>query len=248
MPFLFFRFDEMTNVLITGNSSGLGLGLSRAWLARGACVYGLSRRGCPLQHADLHDVRLDLKQHPQISPALDQLLDGVTDLEQVVLNAGVLGNIQLLSDTAMPEIYEVMDINVWSNKLILDWLLARKITIKQIVLISSGAAISGNKGWGAYALSKATLNMLTRLYSHEFGDSQLIALAPGLVDTAMQDILSDPEQVNVDDFPTIQRLRDAKGTAAMPDPDQAAEKIIERLPDIGRNVPSGSFVDLRDFG
>ena len=237
----------MSNILITGNSSGLGLGLSHAWLARGACVYGLSRRGCPLQHADLHDVRLDLNDHQKIAPALDQLLDGVTDLERVVLNAGVLGNIQLLSNTALPEIYEVMDINVWSNKLILDWLLAQRVSIRQIVMISSGAAISGSKGWGAYALSKAALNMLTRLYAHEFEDSQLIALAPGLVDTAMQEFLSDPEQVDVRDFPTIQRLRDARGTAAMPNPDQAAEEIIERLPDIGRNYPTGSFVDLRDL-
>jgi hypothetical protein len=45
------------NVFITGNSSGLGKGLSDACLDRGWEVYGLSRRGAGLKHARLRDVR-----------------------------------------------------------------------------------------------------------------------------------------------------------------------------------------------
>jgi NAD(P)-dependent dehydrogenase (short-subunit alcohol dehydrogenase family) len=44
-------------VFITGNSSGLGRGLSDACLDRGWEVYGLSRRGAGREHVRLRDVR-----------------------------------------------------------------------------------------------------------------------------------------------------------------------------------------------
>ncbi|HLS05411.1 MAG TPA: alcohol dehydrogenase, partial [Wenzhouxiangella sp.] len=36
------------NVLITGNSGGLGLGFTEVLLERNAIIWGMSRRGCPL--------------------------------------------------------------------------------------------------------------------------------------------------------------------------------------------------------
>lgn len=65
-----------------------------------------------------------------------------------------------------------MDINVWANKLIIDDLAARHVAPRRIVLISSGAGVVGNHGWGAYALSKAALNMLAQLYAHELPSTQ----------------------------------------------------------------------------
>jgi NAD(P)-dependent dehydrogenase (short-subunit alcohol dehydrogenase family) len=118
--------------------------------------------------------------------------------------------------------------------------------VTRIVLVSSGAAIRGHRGWGAYALSKATLNMLAQLYAHEFPDSQLLAVAPGLVDTAMQAVLGDPAQTDAVRFPSLQRLRDARGTEAMPGPVDAAARIMDLLPGLA-DRPSGSFVDVRDL-
>ena len=74
--------------------------------------------------------------------------------------------------------------------------------------------------------------------------SHLCALAPGLVDTAMQDYLCDPAQVDAERYGSVSRLRAARGTEAMPDPDQAAARILSALPRI-REHPSGSFLDLR---
>ena len=78
-----------------------------------------------------------------------------------------------------------MKINVWSNKVICDWLLKSIPEIYQIVFMSSGAAVNGNRGWGSYSLSKATLNMLAKLYAAEAKQTHFSALAPGLVDTAI---------------------------------------------------------------
>lgn len=231
-------------VFITGNSSGLGLGFTRAYLRSDRQVYGLSRRGCPLESPQLHDIRCDAGQLEQLPNALQRLLGGVEALELVILNAGILGEIKEMVATSQEELESIMTINVWSNKVILDWLIARGIECRQIVLISSGAAVNGSKGWGGYSLSKATLNMLAKLYAAEMPESHLVALAPGLIDTAMQDYLCDPAQADVRRFPSLQKLRDARGSDVMPTPEQAAGNIISIMKKL-RQHPSGSFLDIR---
>lgn len=234
----------MSSVFITGNSSGLGHGFTRHYLAQGDSVYGMSRRGCNDLQGDLHDARCDLSDLEGIGGALGNLLQGVQQLDLVILNAGVLGEIKDMQQTDLKEIRRIMDINVWSNKVILDWLLEHNVEIDQMVFISSGAAVNGNRGWGAYALSKASLNMLTALYAHEFPRTHLCALAPGLVDTAMQDYLCNEEAVDEIHFPTIVNLRSARGTENMPGPDEAATKMAAIFPGLKQH-PSGSFLDIR---
>lgn len=233
--------------LITGNSSGLGLGLTEAYLTRGYEVYGVSRRGCQKADHKLKDIRCDLTDYEAVPLALETLLMGISHLDVVILNAGILGEMKDMADSTLEEIQQVMEANVWSNKVLLDWLLKSGIRIDQIVLISSGAAVNGNRGWGAYALSKATLNMLTQLYAHEFTHSHLTALAPGLIDTAMQEILCDQDQVDATRFPSVKKLRAARGTKDMPSPSEAGEMIAALIPSL-KQLPTGSFTDVRTIG
>jgi NAD(P)-dependent dehydrogenase (short-subunit alcohol dehydrogenase family) len=233
-------------LFITGNSSGLGHALTRVCLERGDTIYGLSRRGCEDLDGDLFDQRCDLADLDCIDSALADLLGGVGELDAVILNAGILGQIKDLTDTPQTEIDHIMRINAWSNKVILDWLIRAKIRINQIVLISSGAAINGGAGWGGYSLSKATLNMLTQLYAYELPKSHLISLAPGLVDTAMQQTISDPGLVDIDKYPGFQRLRDVRKGGEMPSAMDVARRIIRLLPEL-TEFPSGSFVDIRNL-
>lgn len=230
--------------MITGNSSGLGRGLTEALLEQGAEVYGCSRRGCDIEHVSLHDIQCDLSDFVAIAPALNQLLAEVEQLDLVFLNAGILGEIKPMAETSLSDLQRIMDINVWSNKVILDWLLQWNRPVKQIILMSSGAAVLGNKGWGGYALSKAALNMLGRLYAHELPDTHIAAIAPGLIDTAMMDYLCVEPDTN--EYPALQRIRDARGTEVMPKPRAAAERVLSAVPKL-LDMPSGDFVDIRQL-
>ena len=233
---------EMKNAFITGTSSGLGRALAVRLREPGWQVYGCSRRGCDL--VGVHDRRLDLTDYASVPAALDQLLTGVTSIDLVVLNAGVLGEIRDLSETPLDRVKQVMETNVWANKVLMDWLHESRIGVAQIVMISSGAAVLGNRGWGAYALSKSALNMLARLYAHEFPNTHICALAPGIIDTAMMDYLCN--EADAASYPALQRLRDARGTPTMPNADAAAERILSVRDDL-RRFPSGSFVDIREI-
>lgn len=228
--------------LITGTSAGLGRGLARVLLARGWWVYGCSRRASDLD--GLREIQVDLTQHAAVPAALERLVADAAVLDLVVLNAGILGEIRDIGETPLDDLKGVMETNVWANKTILDWLLHADRPVRQILLISSGAAILGNRGWGGYALSKAALNMLTRLYSHEFPDTHLAALAPGIIDTAMMDQLCD--ETDATRFPALERLQSARGTDAMPEPEEAATRILSMLEEL-RARPCGSFIDIREI-
>ncbi len=230
------------SAFITGTSSGLGRALARCLVQRGWMVHGCSRRGCDLP--GVYDRPCDLTDAARVPDALSELLAGVDRLDLVVLNAGALGEIRLLAETPLADAKRVMDINLWANKTVMDWLYAWGRPVAQVIMISSGAAVLGNKGWGGYALSKAALNMLARLYAHELPDTHITALAPGIIDTAMMDYLC--EAADAQAFPALQRLRDARGSARMPDPAAAAERVLSVLPEL-EDRPSGSFVDMREI-
>jgi len=234
--------DRQPAAFITGTSSGLGHALAARLAAQGWAVYGCSRRDSDL--AGVHHQRCDLTDYDALPAILQDLLEGVPRLDLVVLNAGMLGEIRDLSDTPLDDARQVMEVNLWANKAVLDWLHAHGPAVDQLVLISSGASVLGNRGWGGYALSKAALNMLARLYAHEFAASHLTALAPGIIDTAMMDHLCGEADAGA--FPALLRLRQARGSDAMPGPDEAAQRLLAVLPRL-RDWPSGSFVDIRQI-
>ena len=98
-------------VLITGNSSGLGLGLTEACLQEDYEVYGLSRRGYSGQGSRVHDVICDLEKEESINSALTQLLDDVEHLDLVFLNAGIFGKLNSIADTKLSELEQIMQVN-----------------------------------------------------------------------------------------------------------------------------------------
>ena len=236
------------NVFITGNSSGLGYGLTEALLERDAIVWGMSRTGCALKpkYDDvLRDRVQDLGSLNSIDEGLDSLLSDCLRLDLVVLNAGILGRIQEISNTDVHDLEHIMRVNVWANKVILDWFIERQIPVDQVVAVSSGAAVNMNYGWGGYSLSKAALNNLVTLYAQEMPDTHLTAFAPGLVDTGMQDYLCG--DVDSDEFPSVQKLKDARGTDDMPSPREAGDTIIDLLDTLKTDYESGAFVDIRSM-
>jgi len=232
-------------VLITGVSSGLGHGLAQVFLERGAEVRGCSRRAPEdLIGRGLIFAEVDLGDPDAGASAFERLLEDAGSLDLAVLNAGKLGQIRDMRDTPLEDLRETMEINVWANKWILDAIFARMSRVGQVVAISSGAARSGSRGWNGYSISKAALNMFVQVYAGERPETHFTSLAPGLVDTAMQEYLTNlPED---DRFPPLKRLKEAKGTHAMPDAEACARHLAGIFPKL-RHYASGAFVDVRDM-
>jgi benzil reductase ((S)-benzoin forming) len=223
------------NFLITGTSRGIGHALAKYYSQKGT-VYGISRSTSDL---DIEQLQCDLTNYEQLKSQLNNFLSEVNEIDTVILNAGVLGKIQSISEANINELKETMEINLWSQKIILDLLIHKKI--KNVIAISSGAAVKGSYGWSGYSLSKAALNMLIQLYADEYKDIKFIALAPGLVHTHMQDQLA---KVDTNKYKNIKRLHDARGTKDMPQPDEFIKLYNSKLSKI-LEANSGSFIDIR---
>lgn len=234
------------NILITGTSSGIGFGLAKYYLDKNYQVIGVSRTiNHELErHNTFQHIQLDLSNFEFQKQKLGTALSSFQSLDLVVLNAGVLPPIKDMKDVGIDVFKRVMDVNVWANKVLIDLLYNKIEELKQIVAISSGASKFGNRGWNAYSISKAALNMLVKLYAKEYKLTHFSAIAPGLVDTGMQDYIYTLKKD--ERFPSVDRLQAAKGTPSMPEPERAAPILAESFVK-ALSYESGSYLDVREM-
>jgi len=232
-------------ILLTGVSSGIGYHLAKAYLQAGHEVYGVSRQVPErlIHFPNFTFTTLDLRHFEKISQTLYRILNKLGSLDLVILNAGILGKIGDTNELDLADFFEAMDVNVWANKVLLDKLFALNLEIRQVVAISSGASIMAFRGVSPYCISKAALNMLIELYAIERPKTHFSSLAPYLVNTPMQEIISRfPDDQR---FTLFQTLKDAKTNGQMLSPKSAAQLLIRGFA-LALNRPSGSFINQND--
>jgi benzil reductase ((S)-benzoin forming) len=109
-------------------------------------------------------------------------------------------------------------------------------------MLSSGAASTAYAGWSSYNAGKAAVDHWVRTVGAEQSPEtgcRVIAVAPGVVDTAMQ---GEIRAVDEDAFPAVERFRELKESGSLISAEQAAEGIWSLF---GREFPNGSVLDLR---
>jgi NAD(P)-dependent dehydrogenase (short-subunit alcohol dehydrogenase family) len=216
-------------VLITGISRGIGYGLAKYYLEEGAEVYALGRSN-PFGDA-VKFYKVDMGAFEKLPRALDAL-EIYENLDLAILNAGILGEIKLMKEWSVKELQNIFDINVWANKVLIDEI---SPFTEKIVVMSSGAAVNGNPGWGGYSLSKCAVNMMVSIYSKEI-DSKIYALAPGVIDT---DMVAKVISGDHSKFPSLDRVE--AGRVSLEEGVKRIVNTIEKL----NEFESGSFVDVR---
>ncbi len=86
--------------------------------------------------------------------------------------------------------------------------------------------------------------MLVKLYEGERPETHFTAFAPGLVDTAMHDYLTNlPDDER---YPPLRKLKAAKGTENMPDGETCARRLVAAFPKLLQRE-SGGFADIREM-
>jgi NAD(P)-dependent dehydrogenase (short-subunit alcohol dehydrogenase family) len=217
-------------VLITGISRGIGYGLVKYFLEEGAEVYGLGRKN-PFEGA-IKFAKIDFVAFEKIPRAIDSL-EIEEKLDLVILNAGILGEIKFMKEWSVKELENIFDINVWANKVLIDELAP---VSEKVVVMSSGAAVNGNPGWGGYALSKCAINMMVSIYAKEIVDTKFYAIAPGVIDTDMvAKVISADHSL----FPSVERVESSR--VSLEEGIERIVRVLERLDEF----ESGSFIDVR---
>ena len=176
---------QVKTLVITGASSGLGLALARHYLADGAVVAAIARRGELLDQlvtefpGRVHVYALDVCDVEALQQAADDL----------IANAGVSAG--TLTEYAEDlDVYQrVMDINVLGMvKTFQPYVAAmRDARHGTLVGIASVAGFRGLPGAGAYSASKAAaISYLESLRVEMHGSGvQVVTICPGYVKTPM---------------------------------------------------------------
>jgi 3-oxoacyl-[acyl-carrier protein] reductase len=217
----------MRNVLVTGGTRGLGLGIVRALSRSGFHVVAIARRetdefssmraqitddGCPTPHFHA----FDLERIDEIAGQVKQLRREFGAFHGLVNNAG-LGTAGLLANMPDSSIERLVRLNV-SSPLMLTKHVVRTMMAQQdgrIVNMSSVVATTGYSGLSVYSATKASLLGFTRSLARELGPLGITvnAVAPGFVDTEMTHDLEAGQRAQIARRSALKRMPDVADIA-----------------------------------
>jgi NAD(P)-dependent dehydrogenase (short-subunit alcohol dehydrogenase family) len=232
---------------ITGASRGIGAEIAKEFSARGMRL-ALCARSSPA----LPDGPAVLARQLDVADAVAMdafASDAVTRFGGVDLwinNAGVLDPIVQARALTAEALRKHLDVNL-IGVLHGSQSFLRHAVDRQgagvLINVSSGAAWHGYAGWAAYCAGKAAVERLTEVLQLEEGGRGLRAhaVAPGVVDTAMQELIrrQDPAVFpEVERFRNLQRRAEFNGIpfvarhllAIAFDPEACPEGVLVRLP------------------
>jgi len=234
-----------TLVWISGASSGIGKALATTLPWERARLIGVSRRPPPSgEHleADLADPR----SWETVGESFERELRGWSGERVVFVHAaGAVGPIGFAGEVGTESYSRSVILNSVAPQVLGHMFLAaaREVDARRhIVMLTSGAAASVYPGWAAYGAGKAAVDQWVRDVGAEQslrGGVELIAVAPGTVDTGMQEEIRQTDEA---DFPQRQKFVDLHDAGALADPDRVARDIWALL---DRGLGNGAVVDLR---
>jgi NAD(P)-dependent dehydrogenase (short-subunit alcohol dehydrogenase family) len=189
-----------TNVLISGASRGLGRALFEHFANAGARVVGLARDAHELDRAATslrsrglvaHALAGDIGDIDAIYPIAGAAQALVGPVDVLIHNASSLGPVPLgpLLDLPCEDFSRVLAVNLLGpfrlSKALVGGMLVRGRGV--VVSISSDAAVEAYPNWGAYGVSKAALDHLSRSWAAELKGTgvSFVSIDPGEMDTDM---------------------------------------------------------------
>jgi benzil reductase ((S)-benzoin forming) len=214
------------SIIVTGTSSGIGKAIAEYYISQGKAVTGIGRRHT-ISDALYTAVNCDLSDRN----AVEALSFEVDSDVLLINNAGVLGNVKRLSDQPV-DIAFVLAVNTVAPTVLMSrfaQLCGDRFSLT-VVNISSGSAKRAIPSWGAYCASKAALEMISEVFyleEREKGkNTKVYAVAPGVVDTNMQNAI---RSVAPADFSASETFQNYKENDELADPAIVAQKLDRLL-------------------
>ncbi|HEX4452002.1 MAG TPA: SDR family oxidoreductase [Kofleriaceae bacterium] len=191
---------EGQGALVTGASRGLGRALAEALAAKGARVALVARGATELDRVVAairarggiaHAVPGDVANQAHAHAIAGQAQGLVGEIGIAIHAASTLGPtpLRLLLDTECEDLAPVLETNL-VGPFRLTKILAGAMAIRgagTVIHISSDAAVEPYPRWGAYGISKAAQDQLSRILAAELAETGVgvIAIDPGEMDTQM---------------------------------------------------------------
>lgn len=189
--------------VITGASRGLGRALAVEFAKQGAKLVINSRVNSAQDlreteailktlNAPVLSVLADVSDRADVERLAGEALAKFGRVDVLINNASALGPTPMpyLADTPIEEFEKVMQTNVTAPFMLTRALIGQMLArgSGSIVNVSSDAGVVGYSTWGAYGVSKAALDHLTRVWAAELEGTgvRINSVDPGDMDTAMK--------------------------------------------------------------
>jgi len=181
-------------VLITGGSSGIGLELAGALLARGNVVIITGRSEKPLKaatlrHPGLHALKSDVADHDGILSLYQTLTTRFPALDTLINNAGIMRALRLDGDRPLTDVTQEVEIDLSGPIQMVQQFLPhlRSRPNPMIVNISSGLAFVPFTISPIYSAAKAGLHAYTRCLREQLRNTpvRVVEVAPPLTETPL---------------------------------------------------------------
>ena len=176
--------------LVTGGVRGVGLGITRQFLAAGAKVVTCARSAAEPLEGTTH-MQCDVREPEAVAAMIDQIVAAEGRLDILVNNAG--GAPFAMAADASPNFHDkITALNLLSPLLLMQ--VANRVMQTQesggaIVNVSSVSALRPSPGTAAYGAAKAGLDSLTRTLAVEWAPRVRVnAINVGLVRTEQTDL------------------------------------------------------------
>ena len=241
--------------LITGASKGLGRSLALSIAESGGVVIALARESLELESVEVELKKIskeslavvcDLADSSQISRTAEMIVSSFGHLSGIIHNAGIINPIGNMLDVEREGWEKTIQVNLLGVQ---DLTRSLESIIggenhTRITTISSGAAQRSLHGWSAYCVSKAGLDMWTKCMAEEGENANIsaIAIAPGIVDTGMQQEI---RQADESSFPLLQNFKDYYRNGELSKPDDVAIKLLPYC--LGKLGMNGDRLDVRNL-
>lgn len=230
--------------IVTGASRGLGAAIAEALLTPGAELLCLARGSHPpltamaaARGAQLQQWAVDLAEPGPVAAALEHWLAerGPAGLDEVRLinNAAALGRIGPVDADAPAALASALRVGL-EAPLVLSAAFVRATRSwparRRILNISSGLGRRAMAGSATYCAVKAGLDHLSRAMALDEAARpngvRIVSLAPGVIDTDMQQQLRAAEP---DGFPDQGRFLALKASGQLASPAEAAQQVLRIL-------------------
>lgn len=215
--------------VITGASRGIGAALALEWARRGLRLGLCARSATVLPDGPaVVSGRLDVTDEKALGEFVARVEERFGAIDCWVNNAGVLAPISPLREVEVEDFRHHVDVNLTGV------FLGTRAYVRHLrargrggvlLNVSSGAGQSAYAGWSAYCAAKAGVDRLTECVQLEEAGSGLRAhaVAPGVVDTAMQALIrATPE----DRFPSLPRFVEIAREGRFNSPGFVAERLL----------------------